>query len=673
MASGTALLYDKEMSNYKLLWDDPACAIDVPERLVSSYERLKHYGLLERCVRVPVREATVEEILLIHSKEYLEVVQSTQFMNEEELWKTSQNYDCAFFHPNSYRCARLAAGATLQLVDSVVCGRVRNGMALVRPPGHHSQRNVSNGFCVFNNVAIAAEYARRKHGLQRVLIVDWDIHHGQGIQYAFEEDPSILYFSWHRYEHQEFWPNLKESNYDAVGKGEGTGFNVNVPWNKIGMGNADYIAVFLHVLLPMALEFNPELIIVSAGYDSGIGDPEGRMCATPDCFSHLTHLLMQLAEGKLCVVLEGGYHMRMLSESVCMTVKTLLGDPVPQLYGEMTPCLSAIESIQNVIAAHAPFWNCFMYDKLTTVEEPSTKRESGDACPVPQTVPYPEACTDEAKKADVFLQCHMTELLLSVPPVRTAAVLPPQSLLRGVQVEASTVAVEETEALISNSGVMLVKEEAMLLSLGKTLSLLTKILNKQIRNGIALSPAASLSSVVAVKQSITLGFQKVLCIAFGDVDLGKDFSDDGKTMLLKIGGKQNSEMSISKYHISLSWIEDPPEESSFVFAVLRFILPLAYSYQPDIVFITLGAERSISVKGISLLACFLQGLAEGQTLAVIQDSEAELAEAMAEALTAISVPHFASGTPATTEAVLAIKQERQRLQQQWKLLQCSVN
>nr|XP_033815302.1 polyamine deacetylase HDAC10 [Geotrypetes seraphini] len=673
MASGTALLYDEEMTSHKLLWDDPACAIEVPERLLSCYKRLKCYGLLERCVSVPVREATEDEILLIHSKEYLEVVQSTQFMNEEELRKTSQNYDCAFFHPNSYHCAKLAVGATLQLVDSVVSGRLRNGMALVRPPGHHSQRSESNGFCVFNNVAVAAEYAKKKHNLQRILIVDWDIHHGQGIQFAFEEDPSVLYFSWHRYEHQEFWPNLKESNFDTVGKGEGTGFNVNIPWNKTGMGNADYVAAFFHVLLPMAFEFNPELILVSSGYDSGIGDPEGRMHATPDCFSHLTHFLMQLAEGKLCVVLEGGYHLRSLSESVCMTLKTLLGDPVPQLYGEMIPCLSAIESIQNAIAVHAPYWKCFMHDKVSIVQDPSTKRESGDVHLVSQSGSFPEVCADEAKKADMFLQHHMVELLLPVPPLRTAAALASHSLLCGVQVEASTVALEEVETAISNSGMMLVKEEAILLCVGKMLSLLTKILKKQVRNGIALSPAASVSSSVAIKQSIAIGFQKVLCIAIGDVDIGKDFSDDGKTVLLKICGKQNSEMAKSKYCISLCWSEDPHEKDSFVFGVLRFVLPLAYSYQPDIIFITIGAKCSIDVKGISLLACFLQGLAEGRIFAVIQDTEVKIAEAMAEVLTDIRTPYFGSDISSASEAVLAIKRERDRLQNQWKLLRSSVN
>uniref|UniRef100_A0A673BVX9 Histone deacetylase domain-containing protein n=1 Tax=Sphaeramia orbicularis TaxID=375764 RepID=A0A673BVX9_9TELE len=282
----------------------PACKIEVPERLTVSHEALVKNGLVDRCVSVPVREATDADILLVHSEEYLEAVKKTPFMTLEDLMEFTQQYGDVYFHPNIYHCAKLAAGAALQLVDNVMTGKVRNGMALVRPPGHHSMRSAANGFCVFNNVSIAAQYAKQKHGVERVLIVDWDVHHGQGVQYCFEDDPSVLYFSWHRYEHQKFWPQLRESDYDCVGKAKGAGFNINVPWNKVGMQNTDYLSVFFHVLLPVAYEFCPDLVLVCAGFDAAIGDPEGEMCATPDIFAHLTHLLMNLADGKVCAVLE---------------------------------------------------------------------------------------------------------------------------------------------------------------------------------------------------------------------------------------------------------------------------------------------------------------------------------------------------------------------------------
>ncbi|XP_025909613.1 histone deacetylase 10 isoform X3 [Nothoprocta perdicaria] len=560
MASGTALIYDEEMTSHKLLWNDPICDIEVPERLSSSYEQLERYHLVERCVRVPAREASEEEILLVHSSEHLEVAKSTQAMNEEELKSVSGNYDAFFFHPSTYRCAKLAVGASLQLVDSVMSGKVCNGMALVRPPGHHSQRNAANGFCLFNNVAIAAKYAKRKYGLQRILIVDWDVHHGQGTQYIFEEDPSILYFSWHRYEHQEFWPSLKESDYDSIGLGRGKGRNINLPWNKVGMGNSDYLAAFFHVLLPVAFEFDPELVLVSSGYDSGIGDPEGQMDATPDVFAHLTHFLMQLANGKLCVILEGGYHLKSLAESVCMTVKTLLGDPVPQITGEMAPCLSAFY---------------------------------GD----------------------------------------------------------------------------LVKQDETLLSLGSMLAVLDKILMKQACNGIAESPAASVSAAVALRHSVRFGFQRVLCIFVGDMEIIPN-TEDGRILVIHVCEKQKSEKTNSKHYISLNWKEGA-EGNDFFSAVFGFILPVAYSYQANLTIIAVGPNRSLGTNGISLLFGSLRGLAESRILAVIENTDINLMPTVAKALAGDSTPDFGVYAPPSQEKVHTIKLLRDQFQQEWKMLQCS--
>ncbi|NXN91671.1 HDA10 deacetylase, partial [Rhinopomastus cyanomelas] len=488
MTSGTALIYDEEMTTHKLLWSDPICDIEVPERLSSSYEQLKRYHLVERCVHMPAREGSEEEILLVHSLEHLEVAKSTQTMNEEELKRVSGNYDAFFFHPNTYRCARLAVGATLQLVDAVMSGKVCNGMALVRPPGHHSHRNAANGFCLFNNVAIAAEHAKRKYRLQRILIVDWDVHHGQGTQYIFEEDPSVLYFSWHRYEHQEFWPSLKESDYDAVGLGKGKGFNINLPWNKIGMTNSDYLAAFFHVLLPMAFEFDPELVLVSSGYDSGVGDPEGQMNATPEVFSHLTHFLMQLANGKLCVILEGGYHLKSLSESVCMTVKTLLGDPVPQITGEMAPCLSAVESIQNVRAAHKPYWKWLMHEEH---EDKITKNS-------------------DAVIVERFLEVHMKNILFVVPPIKIATADSKGSAhsLSGPVHLVKEIDGNEIKALVSGFYADVAKEEKTLHSLGSILPILDKILKKEVCSGIVESPTVAASVAVALRYSLHFGFQR---------------------------------------------------------------------------------------------------------------------------------------------------------------------
>ncbi|XP_067171766.1 polyamine deacetylase HDAC10 isoform X2 [Apteryx mantelli] len=675
MASGTALIYDEEMTSHKLLWNDPICDIEVPERLSFSYEQLKCYHLVERCVCVPAREGSEEEILLVHSSEHLEVAKSTQTMNEEELKRVSGNYDAFFFHPSTYRCARIAVGAGLQLVDSVMSGKVCNGMALVRPPGHHSQRNAANGFCLFNNVAIAAEYAKRKYGLQRILIVDWDVHHGQGTQYIFEEDPSVLYFSWHRYEHQEFWPSLKESDYDAVGLGRGKGSNINLPWNKVGMGNSDYLAAFFHVLLPVAFEFDPELVLVSSGYDSGIGDPEGQMNATPDVFAHLTHFLMQLANGKLCVILEGGYHLKSLSESVCMTVKTLLGDPVPQITGEMAPCLSAIESIQNVRAAHKPYWKCLMYEDTSFLQNLSTKSHLLEKVNTNPSTEHESKITnkDEMVKVERFLELHMKNILFPVPPIKTAATIESEASAHLLPLSVRVVKemdMNEVKALVSAFYADLVKEDETLLSLGSMLAVLDKILTKQVCNGIAESPTASVSVAVALRHSVRFGFQRVLCIFVGDMEIIPN-TEDGRILMIHICEKQQSEKTNSKHYISLNWKEGA-EGNDFFSAVFGFILPVAYSYQANLTVIAVGPNRSLGINGISLLFGLLRGLAESRILAVIENTEMNLMQSVAKALVGDSTPDFGVYAPPTQEKVRKIKILRDQLQQEWKMLQCSV-
>ncbi|NXH84058.1 HDA10 deacetylase, partial [Edolisoma coerulescens] len=643
-----------------LLIFSPICDIEVPERLSSSYEQLKSYHLVERCVHVPAREGSEEEILLVHSLEHLEVAKSTQTMNEEELKRVSENYDAFFFHPSTYRCARLAVGATLQLVDAVMSGKVRNGMALVRPPGHHSQRNAANGFCLFNNVAIAAEYAKLKYGLQRILIVDWDVHHGQGTQYIFEEDPSVLYFSWHRYEHQEFWPSLKESNYDAVGLGKGKGFNINLPWNKVGMGNSDYLAVFFHVLLPMAFEFDPELVIVSSGYDSGIGDPEGQMNATPEVFAHLTHFLMQLANGKLCVILEGGYHLKSLGESVCMTVKTLLGDPVPQITGEMAPCLSAVESIQNVRAAHKPYWKWLAYEGSFSLFKQMLL--------INGFIQKLKIIKINTKR---FLELHMKNILFPVPPIKTATTgfegsehFLPEHVQLVKEMDKT-----EIKALVSGFYADLVKEDKTLLSLGSMLAILDKILKKEVCNGIAASPAAALSAAIALRHSARFGFQRVLCVFVGDMQIIPN-TEDGKMLIINICEKEQSGKTSCKHYISLNWKEDA-EGNDFFSPVLGFILPVAYSYQPNLTVIAVGPNRNLGISGISLLIALLQGLAESRIFAVIEDTEINLMQSIAKVLVGSSTPPFGIYVPPTQEKVNKIKTLRDQFQQEWKMLQCS--
>uniref|UniRef100_A0A9J7Y3C0 Histone deacetylase 6 n=2 Tax=Cyprinus carpio TaxID=7962 RepID=A0A9J7Y3C0_CYPCA len=325
-----------------------------PARVSTVMEMLETEGLLGRCVRVEV------EILL---KEYVELMKSSQKMTEDELKTLADKYDSVFLHPEFFTCACLAVGSVLQLVDKVMTSQLRNGFSVSRPPGHHAHADKMNGYCMFNHLAIAARYAQKQHGVKRVLIVDWDVHHGQGIQYIFEEDPSVLYFSVHRYEDGSFWPHLKESDSSSVGSGAGQGYNINLPWNKIGMEDGDYVTAFQQLLLPVAYEFQPQLVLVAAGFDSVIGDPKGEMRVSPQCFSILTHMLKGVAQGRLVLALEGGYNLQSIAEGVCASVSSLLGDPCPHLISPGAPSESALKSISKTISALYPFWKSLQTHK----------------------------------------------------------------------------------------------------------------------------------------------------------------------------------------------------------------------------------------------------------------------------------------------------------------------
>ncbi|XP_028307943.1 histone deacetylase 6-like [Gouania willdenowi] len=352
--SATGLVYSQIFTQHHNLWEPshPEC----PARVTSIMEELERQQLLSHCVRVEPRDADMDDLLLVHSKQHIDTMRTTRSMTPKELQTLSETYDSVYLHHESFDVAVAAVGSLLQLVDGVVTSDLRNGFAVVRPPGHHAQENKCNGFCVFNNVAIAARYAQKKHNVHRVLIVDWDVHHGQGIQYLFQEDPSVLYFSLHRYEQQSFWPHLSESDSGFVGVGGAKGRNINLPWNKTGMTDADYIAAFQHLLLPVAYEFQPQLVLVCAGFDAALGDPKGEMCVSPQCFHVLTHMLMSLAEGRLILALEGGYDLQATAEGAAACVRALLGGACPPLSFPSAPSESALQSISDTIAALYPHW-----------------------------------------------------------------------------------------------------------------------------------------------------------------------------------------------------------------------------------------------------------------------------------------------------------------------------
>ncbi|HOJ43758.1 MAG TPA: histone deacetylase, partial [Syntrophorhabdaceae bacterium] len=232
-----------------------------PERLRRIYAMLEDLGS-ENIERIPARDATHEEIAYVHDKSYIESISATKGKSVRLDPDTSTS-------PKSYEAAIKAAGGLLSLIDAVMEGKVDNGFALIRPPGHHAERNRAMGFCLFNNIAIGARYLENRHNLKRIVIVDFDLHHGNGTQHSFYRDATVLYFSTHQY---PYYPGT--GWIDETGEGEGRGYTVNVPFSY-GMDDDDYMYAFKEVLVPIIEMYKPEIILVSAGFDAHYDDPLG--------------------------------------------------------------------------------------------------------------------------------------------------------------------------------------------------------------------------------------------------------------------------------------------------------------------------------------------------------------------------------------------------------------
>jgi len=260
------------------------------------------------------RPATDNELGRVHERGYIELVRSTAGKTVPLDMDTTAG-------PKTFDTALLAAGGFLRSLDLIMDGTVRNAFALVRPPGHHAEASQARGFCIFNNVAVGAEHLVRTYGLRRVLVVDWDLHHGNGTEHAFYSRRDVLYFSTHQ---TPLYPG--SGAVRDFGDGEGLGYNLNVPL-LAGKGDADFVHIFEKVLAPVAAEYAPEFILVSAGFDIGAGDPLGGMAVTPAGFGLLAASLLRMAErtasGRLAFVLEGGYNLEVLREGVRKVLKTL--------------------------------------------------------------------------------------------------------------------------------------------------------------------------------------------------------------------------------------------------------------------------------------------------------------------------------------------------------------
>jgi acetoin utilization deacetylase AcuC-like enzyme len=329
-----------------------------PHLISRAYRLLNRTGLLAQLVEVPVRLAAVADIERVHTPQHVRHIRDVSLAGGGEAG------EYAPASPETYEVALLAAGGALAGVDAVLAGTVRNLYALLRPPGHHATPDQAMGFCYFNNVAVAARYTQDRHGVGRVAILDWDVHHGNGTQAAFADDPSVLFISLH----QADWYPTGAGSVDETGSGAGAGYTINVPL-PAGTGNAGYLAAIERIVAPAIRRFSPELMIISAGQDPSGVDPLARMAVSADGFRAMAAIMAAVAdevcEGRLVACHEGGYSQGYAPVCTWAVVEGLSGirTPYDDPYGpwlDGMPCATEVgpaqDAIDQVIARHGRQW-----------------------------------------------------------------------------------------------------------------------------------------------------------------------------------------------------------------------------------------------------------------------------------------------------------------------------
>jgi acetoin utilization deacetylase AcuC-like enzyme len=326
-----------------------------PQRLEAVYDMLESSHMSGKFIEIESRYASEDEIGMIHSQSYIERVASTSGKKRTFLDPDTET------SPESFDIAKLAVGGLLNAVDSVVEGHVNNAFAFIRPPGHHAEKSRAAGFCIFNNVAVGALHAIKKYNMKKILIVDWDLHHGNGTQHSFYDDPRVLYFSTHQY---PFYPGSGSVN--EIGHGAGLGYTINVPLRR-GPGDAEFLRIFKRVLEPVALEYKPDMVMLSAGFDIYFKDPLGGMKVTPAGFRDMIRVLLNIADacchGRFVVTLEGGYNIQGLRDSVKSVLLEMKGETY-QSEQDLSAAEAAADRaidkiIEMVINQIKPVWHVF--------------------------------------------------------------------------------------------------------------------------------------------------------------------------------------------------------------------------------------------------------------------------------------------------------------------------
>lgn len=375
----TGLVYDSQMLKHQCTCGDNSSHPEHAGRIQSIWSRLQERGLRGQCETIRGRKATLEELQSVHTERHV-LLYGTNPLNRLKLDNrklagilsqrmfvmlpcggVGVDNDTIWNEAHTSTASRLAAGSVVELAFRVAKGELKNGFAVVRPPGHHADPSNPMGFCYFNSVAIAARQLQQKLSVSKILIVDWDVHHGNGTQEVFYSDPNVLYLSLHRYDDGNFFPG--SGSPAEVGSGAGEGFNVNVAWTgglEPPMGDAEYLAAFRSVVMPIAQEFSPDVVLVSAGFDAAEGNPAplGGYQVSAKCFGFLTRQLMTLAGGRVVLALEGGHDLTAICDASEACVGALLGiqEPLPEEVLLQKPNANAVRSLQTVIQIQSQYW-----------------------------------------------------------------------------------------------------------------------------------------------------------------------------------------------------------------------------------------------------------------------------------------------------------------------------